>query len=165
VKRKTVGKEAYDRMCKGDDNQGVIDTEREVNKDYYAEINKAINCHKDWTDPFYVVVLTKKERLMENVVRRYFIARKSLPTPQWDQTCWRFDPKSGDLRFIWCLPDENTAKWMAGNPTEIPTEQYQLLKFVLDMLDKKLYRRYLDMFHKDDVAEKTEAQKKVQLIL
>lgn len=158
MKRKTVGEESLKRLL-NPEAQHVIDTEREVNKEYYKEISKCIDNHPNMKDPYYIVVLIKKERLMENVVRRYFIARESLPTPQWDQTVWRFDPSCGDLRFIWCLPDENTAKWMAGNTHEVPPEHYELLKFVLELLDKKLYDRFLEQFHKDD-----NVNKKVKLI-
>jgi hypothetical protein len=168
MKRKTVGQEAYDRMINPDENQGIIDTQREVHKSYLKEINNTIDKHKDWKDPFYVVVIAKKERIMENVIRQYFMARKTLPTPQWDQTVWRFEPAGGDLRFLWCTPDENTAKWMAGNTSEVPPEQYELLRTVLDVLNQKLYNRYHAMYEtNDDHNLKTmePEKKKVELIL
>lgn len=168
MKRKTVGQEAYDRLLAPDESQGIIDTQREVHKSYLKEINNTIDKHKDWTTPYYVVVIAKKERLMENVIRQYFMARRTLPTPQWDQTVWRFDPKSGDLRFVWCTPDENTAKWMAGNTSEVPPDQYELLNTVIELINGRLYSKYHAMFEKDDShnSKTLEPEKKqVELIL
>jgi len=149
-KKKTVGQEAVARLANPDTKQGIIDTQREADKEYFSELSKCVYAHNEWTTPFYVVVHLKKEQLLENVMRRYFMARMSLPTPQWDQTVWRYDPKSGDLRFLWVLPDVNTAMWMADNPNDIHPEQHNLLGFVLDFLDRKLYRLYHNMFHKGE---------------
>lgn len=149
-RKKTVGAEAVERLAKKDTKQGIVDTEREANKEYIGELQKCVDAHAQWDDPFYVVVHQKKEQLLENVIRRYFIARQSLPTPQWDQDVWRYDPKTGNMQYLWTLPDENTAKWMAGNPQDIHPEQLQLLQFVLNFLDKKLYRFYHNQFHKGE---------------
>ena len=109
-KKHTVGEEAVKRLLNPDTKQGIIDTQREADKEYFEEIKKCVESHKAWDEPYYIVTIHKKERLLENVVRRYFLARQSLPTPQWDQTVWRYNPKNGDLRFLWVLPDENSAK-------------------------------------------------------
>jgi len=147
-KKTTVGQEAVKRLANPDTKQGIVDTEREVNKDYFEEIQKCVDSHKQWTEPFYVVIHYKKERTLHNVVRRYFLARQSLPTPQWNQDVWRYDPKSGDLRYLWTLPEEQTAMWMVGNPEEVPKEQYVLLAFILDFLDGKLFKLYHKEFER-----------------
>ena len=144
---KTVGQEAYDRLLKPDTGQGIVDTQREADKAYFEEMEKVIK-QLGWTEPYYIVVHVKKEQLMQNVIRRYFIGRKSLPTPQWDQTVWRFYPKTGNCEFVWCLPDENTGAYLASHPTGVQPEDEQLRQFVLDFLDDKLYRFYLNKFHK-----------------
>lgn len=156
--KKTVGSEAVKLLQNPDSKQGVVDTQREIDKEYLSEIKKCIDAHKSLDDPFYIVVIQKKERLLENVIRRYFLARKTLPTPDWDQTVWRYNPKTGDLMFLWVLPDKNTAMWMASNPQDIVTEQKPLLGYVMDFLDKKLFAFYEDMFEKKD--EKIQIQVK-----
>lgn len=143
--KSTVGAEALKRLQNADYKQGIVDTQREADKEYFAEIEKCVKAHSQWTEPFYIVILQKKERLMENVVRRYFLARQSLPTPDWDQTVWRYTPATGDMRFLWVLPDRNTAMWMASNPNDVPQEQQPLLLFVMEFLDHKLYDRYLKL--------------------
>lgn len=148
-RKKTVGEEAHKRLENPDTKQGIIDTQREMDKEYFGEIDKCIENHKHWKEPFYIVVQCKKEQKMENVIRRYFIGRLSMPTPQWDQTLWRYSPSSGDLRFVWVLPDQETAKWMAMNPQTLKEEHRELLCFVLDFLDHKLYSFYHNLFHKE----------------
>ncbi len=144
--RKTVGTEAVARLSNPDTKQGIVDTEREINKDYFEQIEICIKRYPDWRKPYYVIVHTKKEKLLQNVIRRSFFGRQSLPTPQWDQTVWRYYPSSSDLEFLWTLPDENTAMWMADHINEIHPEQHELLQFVLDCLDKKLYKFYEKKF-------------------
>ncbi len=149
-KKVTVGEEVLKRLLAPDPSQGIIDTQREADKEYFVEIDKCVATHKSWHDPWYIVIHHKKEHLLENVIRRYFIARQSMPTPQWDQTVWRYEPNTTDLIFLWVLPDENTAKWMAANPADIHPEQHHLLSYVLECLDKTLYRKYYSKFHSDD---------------
>lgn len=164
-KRKTVGQEAYDRMLNPDPQQGVIDTQREMTKGYFDELKKCAESRKDLTKPFYIVVLSKKERLMENVIRNYFISRVTMPNPDWDQAVYRYDPSCGDLKFLWVLPDINTAKWLAGNPSEVPVEQYELYKYVMMFLDHKLFEYYYSIYHKDELDVENPYQTSQQLIL
>jgi len=148
--RKTVGEEAVKRMLNPDSSQGIVDTQREMDKEYFNEIEKCVEAHKSWDTPYYIVVHCKKEKLLENVIRRYFIGRQTLPTPQWDQTVWRYTPMTGDMQFLWVLPDENTAKWFAGNPQEVQQEHAELLWFVTEFLNKRLYSRFYKQFHKGE---------------
>ena len=150
TKKTTVGEEAVKRLKNADHKQGIVDTQREADKEYFNEIEKCAAAHTSWDDPYYIIVHQKKEQLLENVIRRYFLGRQSLPTPQWDQTVWRYYPKNGDLEFIWTLPDENTAMWMADNPQDIHPEQHGLLAFVLNFLDKKLFNHFYQKFHKGE---------------
>jgi len=146
TKRKKVGQEAYERLLSPDTKQSVVDTQREADKEYFTEIQKTVDAHKSWDDPYFIVVIHKKERLLENVVRRYFLARRSLPQPEFDQTVWRYDPKTSDLTFLWVIPDRDTCMWMASSPDDIHPEQRHLLGYVMDMLDKKLYAYYHALF-------------------
>ena len=149
-KRKTVGAEALSRLQNPDHSQSIIETQREMDKEYWGEIDKCVKAHTNWQEPYYIVIHQKKEKLLENVIRRYFIGRQSLPTPQWDQTVWRFNPKNGNLEFVWTLPDENTAKWLAANPKEIHEDMHELLAFTTDFLTQRLYKTFYDKYHKGE---------------
>jgi len=110
MKKKTVGEEAVKLLNNVDQKQGIVDTQREIDKDYFESLENCVSKAKldDFPDEFFVVVISKKERVLENVIRRYFVARRTLPTPDYDQTVWRH--KSGKLDYIWTVPDHNTCQ-------------------------------------------------------
>ena len=139
--KKTVGSSARELLLKPDLKQGIVDTQREVDKEYFREIEKCVtqNPHCTWTSPWYLIVLHKKERLLENVVRRYFLGRRSLPTPQYDQTVWRYYPSTGNLQFIWCIPDKEISHQFILDPLSHGSEYDDLRKFVLEFMDGTLY--------------------------
>ncbi len=155
--RKTVGEEAVERLENPDLGQGIVDTQKEIDKEYFTEVYKCAQKQKDWDKPFYVVVHIKIEQLMHNVIRRYFFARQTLPTPQWDQTVWRYYPKTGNCEFVWVLPDVKTAQWMASDPMSIPEEQLQLYGFVQDCLDQTLLKKFQVKF--DEVPKRIQVAK------
>lgn len=133
IKReKKVGAYAYDLLSKPDTKQGVVDTQREMDKTYLNELQACVERYKDWNFPFYVVVVTKKERLMQNVMRRYFFARQTMPTPTYDQTLWKYNPKTGDMEFIWVIPDKHTCATLPFMADEL-TEEF---KWLVDTVKK-----------------------------
>lgn len=140
----TVGAASTRLLSNADRKQGVVDTQREIDKTYFEECQKCVQRkpHSDWKDPWYIVVIQKKERLLENVCRRYFFGRQTLPTPDYDQTVWKYYPHSGDMKFLWVVPDKNTTLWMASNPNEVPTEQKEILNFCLEFINNTLYDRF-----------------------
>lgn len=87
---------------------------------------------------FFVVALLKKEKLLENVLRNYFIATKDCPTPTYDQTVYRYNYSKGDIEFLWVIPDRETCLTFLENKDKIVPSERMLLQFVLDFYDKKL---------------------------
>jgi hypothetical protein len=128
-KRKTVGALANELLVRPDEKQGVWDTMKEMTKKFLPEIETCINRHKDWTEPFYVVVINKRERLMVNVIRQYFLARRTLPTPDLDQSVFKYTPSSGELRYLWTVPDKATVEYLASKVGDIPSDERQLQNF------------------------------------
>lgn len=124
---KTVGQMSAE--LKQDSKQGVIDTQREMNKKFIPEIEKCIKNHKDWTEPFYIIVINKRERLMVNVIRQYFIARKTLPTEDYDQTVFKYDPTSCNLEFLWTVPDVFTVNELLLHKNNLPEDHRRLVEF------------------------------------
>ncbi|MDD4893607.1 MAG: hypothetical protein PHH73_06360 [Candidatus Rickettsiella isopodorum] len=148
LRQQTVGAISRQLLLNKDTKQGIVDTQREVDKTYFEECHKCVSRkpHCDWKQPWYLVVIYKKERLLENVVRRYFFGRQSLPTPEYDQTVWRYYPQSGDMQYVWTIPDKNTTLWMYSNPNDIPNEQQHLKNFVIDFIEDRLYSSNLNKF-------------------
>lgn len=133
MQHKTVGACAVELMSKGDQRQGVIDTQREMTKGYIDEL---INCAQRGTKAypdkefFYVCVQTRRERLLENVIRNQFYHRMTRPFPQYDLALYHYDPKSEKLTFVWCIPDKQTVEEMCV-PGFIPSrDDQQLYSFV-----------------------------------
>lgn len=158
--KRTVGEEAYKRLLNPDTKQGIIDTQQEIDKKYFSEIEECVKKHKgkpNFEGDFFIVVIVKKERLMENVVRRYFVARQTLPTPAYDQTVWRYR-KGGQLEYIWTIPDHNTCQEMYHHPEKVPVDERWLYGMVSAFMCGRLYHEACANFniHVDVDTEKPE---------
>lgn len=150
--RKTAGELAVQALKDHNPDQTVEDTSRAMHKGYLDEIRKVTERSpaKTWTDPYYIVVITKKEKILYNVIRRYFFARKSMPTPTWDQTVFRYEPKKGDLFYLWTIPDPETAAWLASFPQDAPEGYEKLIEFVRDFASDRLYQRFHRKWHNEE---------------
>lgn len=130
--RETVGKVSLDLLMKNYSNDHSAEEQmREQLKDYEKNVEITFNIgKKKYIGDFYVVVLTKKERIMKNVLRSYYFSRKSCPTPEWDQAVYRFDYKRNDLVFLWVIPSRDTCQNLRNNALETLKSERQLLNFV-----------------------------------
>lgn len=137
----TVGKIASDLMQKEAPTRDPIELQREMHKDYVTHIHDAIFRGKqDFSGDFYIVVVTKKERLMENVIRNYFFPRRSCPTPEWDQTVYRYKRADDLIEFLWVVPSKDTCQLFKQNALQITPEEKELLGFVMDFTDGTLFK-------------------------
>ena len=125
--RETVGAASLRLLENPDEKQGVIETREEIMKKYIANLEECALRYPDWTDPFYVIVLNRRDRLMVNVVRQIFFGRRTLPRSDYDQAVYHYDPKTGHLRFIWVVPDKETVEELAFSPIDIETPELQRL--------------------------------------
>jgi hypothetical protein len=106
----TVGSAAL-RLLKDPTPQGVVDTQREMQKKYVDNVLEAVERGKNLypkADFFYVCVHTRRERLLTNVIRNIFHPRQTRPIPQYDLALYHFDVKEEKLSFVWCIPDKET---------------------------------------------------------
>ena len=109
-----------------------IDVEREAHKDYEKNLYEAIDRgKKSYDGDFFIVILTKKERLLDRVIRNFFFVRASCPTPEYDQTVYHFHRKSDKIEFLWVLPSKDTCYTFLHNINKIAHEERDLLKFIL----------------------------------
>jgi hypothetical protein len=140
----TVGKAAVTLQEKAINEtkaHSVID-QTEVQLSEYTD--HLIQCVKDNRSKiigdFYVVVLTKMERLLTNVMRNYFFARMTCPTPDYDQAVFKYDAAREELSFLWIVPDRETCITFKENALSIAPEERDLLKFVLDFSSGELFK-------------------------
>jgi hypothetical protein len=141
--RETVGKLSWDLLA----NASVLDHSaeeqmREQLNLYESNMFEAIERGKKlYPKDFYIVVETKKEPKMKNVIRNYFIPRQSCPTPQYDEAVYQYNHLSDSCEFLWVLPSRDVYNMMKNNPLEIPKEERQLLQFVLEDADGTLLNK------------------------
>jgi hypothetical protein len=129
----TVGKFSTDLINKDDGYQvNAIDQAAENTKDYmknlYEAVDRGIIAHP--AKDFYIHVETKKEKLLENVLRNYFIPKLACPTPNYDQAVFKYIHEKGDLVFMWVIPDRGTCFYFKENYAQIPPEEKDLLQFI-----------------------------------
>ena len=144
IARKTVGQLSTEIITQAIDNtHSAEDQMREQLGDYELNIQMCIDngcAHYPFSETFYVVVITKKERLMQNVLRNYFSHRLSCPTPEWDQVVYQYHIRTGDLTFLWVIPAKDICKEMSDNPLGVHESERELLNFVLDFNDGTLLK-------------------------
>ena len=137
--KKTVGSHSVDLLSKTPETRSPLELEYEMHKDYEQHV---IDCceqnKKVFTGDFFIVVITKKERILQNVIRNYFLARSSCPTPEWDQAVYRYDAISDSLTFLWVVPSKDTCELFMENRTQITPSELGLLKYVLEFMDGSL---------------------------
>jgi len=138
----TVGKLSLDLNKQAIDNTHCAEEQmREQLTDYDKNLHACIEDGKRiYIADFYVVVLTKKERLMQNVIRSYFLSRYSCPTPEWDQVLYKYTRATDKVDFMWVVPSKDTCKYFIDNALEIHPEEHELRQFVLDFQDGSLLK-------------------------
>jgi len=143
-KKKTVGEEAL-KLQQKDEKINPIELQRAIHKGHKNEdsfeyqIYLTLERGKKETDgDFYVVVLFKKERLLQNVIRQYFFYRLSCPTPEFDQIVYKYHRKDDRLDFMWVIPDQTHVMHLAEIEHQIDPEQLQLIQFIKDFKSGKL---------------------------
>ena len=140
--RETVGKIALDLQAKQPDSADPIEMERAMHEDYGKNMLECLHTGQlDFVGDFYIVVITKCEPLMTNVLRNYFFNRKSCPTPDYDQTVYRYNKTTDDLDFLWVIPSKDTCLQFIQNAPSIPHHEWGLLQFVLKFADGTLYKQ------------------------
>ncbi len=140
-KRDTVGKISLDLAKQDAGKVSVIDQQRAMTEDYMKHLFECIDSHYDkFKDSFFIEVTTKMEPLMQNVLRNYFCARQSCPTPNYDQTLFRYNKEQGRIEFIWTIPSRDACHHLKENMLEVVQEEKELLQFVLMFADGTLFK-------------------------
>lgn len=140
--RPTVGKLSSDLLSKVPDTVSPIEQMYENLTDYDRTLFQTVDyCKKIYPHDFFIVVLTKKEPLMQNVLRNYFLGRKTCPTPDYDQTVYHYKYSDEILEFLWVIPSRDTCQLFKHNALHINKSERDLLNFVIDFADGTLFRR------------------------
>lgn len=137
----TVGSASYRLSLKNSTTTHTpIEQMREQLSEYEKEIVKCYNRYKSvFLGDFYVVVAVKREKLMPNVLRNMFFGTKACPTPNYDQTVYKYNRIKDELELLWVLPDRESSIEMRDHSKEVPPEMYTLLSYVLSFNDGSLF--------------------------
>lgn len=90
---------------------------------------------------FYVVGILKKEKLLENVIRNYWVPTITCPTPTYDQTLYKYDHRKDDIQFMWVIPDRETCLTLFENKDIVVPQERSLLQFIIDFYDGTLLQK------------------------
>lgn len=138
--KQTVGKIASDLLLKPEANT-VIDQQREMQKDYMKNLFEAVDRgYKKYYGNFFIHVEKKREPLLENVIRNYFIDRQTCPTPNYDQDIFRYNRQKSSIEYLWSIPDRETCFHLKANALQVVNEEKSLLNFVLQFDDGTLLK-------------------------
>lgn len=143
-KTKNVGAHAYDLLQKEPETRDPQELRGEMQKydEFRQELEACVEDAKQkYIGNFYVVVLSKREKLMPNAIRTYVVARQSCPTPQFDQTVYHFDRRTGDIQYLWTVPDQQACLELYYHAHDVPREQHQLRDFVFEFYDGTLLKK------------------------
>lgn len=142
MNRDTVGKISGELSQKPLETYDPVEQTNEQLSDYDKNIEEAVQEGlKKYHGDFYIAVLTKKERLMQNIIRHYFIPRQTCPTPEYDQTVYKYNRSNHSINYLWTLPDKQAYYFLLKNADIIPVEQRDLLQFVIDDVMGKLLKK------------------------
>lgn len=141
--KKTIGKISTELIKKDTSvDHSPIEQMRESLTDYDSNIYECIERGKrDYSRDFYVVVITKKERLMPNVLRNYFTNRLSCPTPQFDQAVYKYNYRDEIIEFLWVIPAKDICEQFLNNALLVDDSQKELLSYIVDFVDGTLDRK------------------------
>lgn len=142
TRRETVGKVSRDLIIEAPKlDHSPHEQMSESLTEYEDNVHDAVEAGKKiYNNDFYVVVLTKKERIMKNVLRNYFMSRETCPTPDWDQAVYHYHKETEALEFLWVLPSKDVCKMLRLNSLTIDKSERKLLDYVMALDDGSLLR-------------------------
>lgn len=142
-KRDTVGKISWDLLANASPlDHSPEEQMKEQLHDYEKNVYEAIERGKqEFRNDFYLVVETKKEPKMKNVIRNYFMVRSTCPTPQFDNAVYHYHYLSEQLEFLWVLPSRDTYNMIKNNVLDMPKDCRELVQFVLEDADGTLLKK------------------------
>lgn len=145
----------------------VIEYRRAMEPDILANIYDTANKSKDKDGyrgkDFYIVLITTNDRVLKQP-RIISLARKSCPTPVYKQSVWKYRTSTGELEYLWSIPDMILYYHILNNQTKYlaDRETAQLAQFVILMESgelltwvKKENGEKIDAVIKIDNQEKT----------
>ena len=153
-KKITAGQMANKAMFSPDIILSPYEAAKSFFKEYWQSVEECINTHRKIAifkdNDFFVVVLSKKERLLKPLLRQYFVGTLSCPAPNYDQTVYKYHKGHDAIEFIWTIPDRETCKYFLKYPNLLSDEEKTLLPHILAFKDGELWKKMKELNNEHD---------------
>lgn len=100
-----------------------LEVESWFNKDFYVEVSRRRENHPE-----------KNE--LHDINR--FIIKAACPTPQWNQSVYKYHRRSGLLQFLWTVPRREVCAILKYYALQLNEDEKTLLDYVLEFENGKL---------------------------
>jgi len=141
-KRKTVGEINAELLIKAvDDQHCAVDQADEQLKNYEQKFLECLEDAKSKygsNEDFYIVSIFQHDKLLTRVMKNPFVARRSCPTPHYDEAVYKYTASEDRIQFLWVLPDIKVANYLVNNYLTLRDDERQLADFVLKHLNNEL---------------------------
>ena len=134
IKASRVGQAVIDILSHDQPIQTAGDTIEAFGPEYTRQIEEAVNngIEQRFQNPFYILVLTKKElsQWTANAVRNYFVTRQTPPhalelAKEYEnhtKTLYLVDAEKGNIGLLWSIPGHEECKSIARHPRAVAPE-------------------------------------------
>lgn len=158
MEKKKLGQIAYEHSKKAHDTTDPRDIQQAQEQDYKKQLEfavqharKKVSCegmpkHDKCGDniplegDFYIEVISITDSILTNVIKNYFVPRKTCPTPCFDQTVYKFDSNREDIFYIWTVPDKEICYEFIHNPDKVHPKEKELAKMIFMYFNGELLR-------------------------
>jgi len=139
-KKNTIGALAAEIVAKPLDTRDPIELAEPAKKTVWDEIQECIDVHKRIfiQSDFYIVIIIQKVPALPRTFRRYFAGVLACPTPDFDQSVFKYHWRDEMIEFLWGLPNEQACIQYKMNALNVIAEEKALLKDILDFYDGTL---------------------------
>lgn len=147
MKHKTVGQYAAELSQQDHAPTDATEQERLRHKEYEENFLECLRRGKELypQQNFFINVINKKERILHNTYRNYFVPKASCPTPDYDQNVYKYHYEDDRLELIWVIPDRFTCAFVLKNKHTLPEDQKELIQYVIDFKYGKLMDKCLEL--------------------
>lgn len=104
--------------------------------DFDEQVNICVaNGKKHFNGDFYIEVLIKKERLIEDAVMNIFAARRTCPDPFHDQIVYKYIKNGDEIQFLWCIPDRTVCDYYKNILFVVPEDEQDIYEHIVKYYD------------------------------
>lgn len=111
----------------------VMDVANKELKNFIKKRDELIEKYlKIFDGDFYLQYVLQILSTEENRPRYAIAVRQSCPTPNYDETVYRYNRETNQPELLWVIPDKKTCFQLKEHFLEVAPEERELLQYVLD---------------------------------